>query len=831
MDIMGGSTRVSQAQRPRVVDQETRDRIITDFRHNIVVEAGAGTGKTTLMVARTVYAVVHQRMSLDRIALITFMEKAADEIRSRLAMRLEDVIREGDPLEAALAQRALEQLPGAAITTIHGFAMRTLQRMGPRAAVPLNFRVMDPYEQDELFDQAFRAWLASDGTAAECTRTILGLGLPFERFHTMAKMLSQEPDIPSYSATKPGLDWVDELLATGEKWMQRAQDLAAEDDQGRLQIYDIVRFMRSLKTLDRAAWYKALASWQVGAPKGNRKKWAEASALAEQKEWVADLKESLAAFRQHLADYLLAEFLSLMTQGFLPFWKDFRWQRGQLTFDDLLWEARHVLRRGRGEERDYDMIMVDEFQDTDAVQAEIIIRTLNPSWQGDWTKAPVPAGSLFVVGDPKQSIYRFRGASVETYQMVRAQLQQQGALLLDIVQNFRSRPEIIEPVNTLFTENWPQQLDPARPYVAPYTPLVPYMPADEAPRFIVQGGPTDGSAYDERLFQARLIAEWLKQWVVSEKLAILDPQNGATRMATLGDVALLIPNRTGMSIYQDVLTQAGLAVAPEGGIRFFERDEVRGFQQFLSALRKPQAVLPIVAWLSSPWVGISHRELAQHRRLGGTFAYLEANAQGHPAVLRALAQLRNWHQQWWAWRAEDFFWALYDWSGLPAALSARQDAGALANLEKLADLSRDLGDLWGIDKLCQWLERKVQLRDKEEEGPLPTENDAVHIFTVHRAKGLEWPIVIVANWHSRPRATHPGLRLSQGRIALASKDLLSRDWEALEQEERVRQDAERERLYYVALTRARDYLVVIDTYAPDKSNAWNLYPRWGASKH
>lgn len=824
---MGGLTGQGGVQVNQVVDQKTRERAATDFAHNIVVEAGAGTGKTTLMVERTVYALVDRGIPIERMALITFMEKAAKEIRARLESRLQTVAGEAGDTEAGRrARRALDLLPGSAITTIHGFAMRLLQTAGHHAAVPMNFRVMDVYEQDQLFAETFRNWLQTDPGAARRTQDLLTLGLPFERFQSMAKFLSGEPDVPPCRAVKPDLGWMEEVIAASEERVSQA-DIAQRDDQGWLQMQGIRRFCLALQALPRDGWYRALGAWNLTAPKGNRKKWTDPAALVEQKAWVASLKESVDTFRQALADYLLSEFLDLVQGSFLPYWKAARWRSGQLTFDDLLWEARDFLRQGSDHERLYDMIMVDEFQDTDPVQAEIIVRTLTPAWRGDWTKAPVPAGSLFVVGDPKQSIYRFRGASVETYQRVREKLQQEGALLLDIVQNFRSRPEIISPVNALFAANWPDHFDPARPYVSPYTPLAPFLPPDGVRRLWVEGGPVDKNAYDERLFQARTIAAWLQTHVRSGQLNIADPATGLARPAQLGDVALLIPNRTGMAIYQDALAQAGMAVAPEGGIRFFERDEVRGFQQLLSALRQPQQALHTAAWLSSPWVGISHAELAAHKQRGGTFAYLEDSGQGAETVVRALAQLRQWRGQWWSWRAEDFFWALYDWSALPAVLEQRQDRGGQANLEKMADLSRDLGDAWGSDGFCQWLEKKVRQRDKEEEGALPHIEDAVHIFTVHRAKGLEWPVVIVANWQSAPANAHPGLRIESGRVAMAAGDLQSRDWEALDGEERLRAAAERERLYYVALTRARDYLLVVDTYPPDKPSAWSLHQRMG----
>ncbi len=804
------------------VDQEIRTMAIREGGRNMVVEAGAGTGKTTLMVERTVYALLHRGLPLERIALITFMEKAAGEIRDRLALRLEQEARGEDEERSHRATEALQALPAAAITTIHGFCLRILRSLSYHAPVPINFQVMDTYGREQLFSETFERWMGEDGTAAARVEQLLDQGLPFEKFVDIARELSTEPDVPDYCAVVPSVQWARDIEQEAAQWAALAGREASMDDQGRLQIQEIWRFSQTLAAIDPSGWPKVLSAWHVSAPKGNRRKWQQPGLLAEQKAWVAALRESLETYRQALADYMLSELLQILRARFLPFWKRARWARGQLTFDDLLWETRRYLQEHTKEGSWFDMIMVDEFQDTDAVQAEIIFRTLETGRADHWLNAEIPRGSLFVVGDPKQSIYRFRGADVETYQQVREKLVADGAQTALIVQNFRSRPEIITPVNTLFAGNWPPRFDPGRPYVAPYTPLVPYIGAGGG-GLCVEGGPHQLSALEERQWQADLIADYIGRMTRDPGAQVRDMDSGELRPAGPGDIALLTPSRTGLSVYQDVLVSKGIAVAPEGGIRFFERDEIRGFQQGLSALRKPWMPLHTAAWLNSPWVGVSHQEMAEHVLAGGNLQYLEAQAGGSEHIAALFAQMKAWHRRWWEWRAEDFFWALYDWSPLPRIVGERHDVGALANLEKMADLCRTLGDAWGNDGFSQWLEDKVRHRDKEEEGALPQVEGAVHLSTVHRSKGLEWPIVIVANWQAQTSHSHPGVLREGARIALRAGELQSRDWELLNQEDRVKGEAERERLYYVALTRARDHLLVIDTFPENTASPWSLY--------
>ncbi len=802
------------------VDQEIRDHIIHNFTRNILVEAGAGTGKTTLMVDRAVEAIVEQGVSLERMALITFMEKAANEMKIRVRMRLEDLLESNflDERQRRRVQQALHDLPVSAITTIHGFAKRFLESQGHHAPVPLGFKVMDVYEYEQLFEQTFYQWVKEDTLAANRIEALLNDGLPFERFQQMTQFLSAQDDIPVYQAQKPTTDFVGDMKFQADELVEVATRYAQEMDPGLLQIRDIARFLQTLVDLEPAWRVKALGAWQVTAGKGNKKNWHDGTRLAEQKAFIAALKEQVETFREQLADYLLSEILDLIGSRFLPYWKARRWALGRLSFDDLLWETRDFLRR-QGSDGRYDIIMVDEFQDTDALQAEIIVRMLaTPKVPvvGEWLGTPIPQGKLFVVGDPKQSIYRFRGADVVIYQQMRQKIVEDGGVALSIVQNFRTPAEILEPVNQLFAAHWPHTFDPQQPYVSPYTPLTPFFHAGNGPRLIVDGGEVGGGAYARRLFEARLIARYLRKMVIETPCEVQDGHEGR-RPIRFGDVALLIPNRSGLHVYQQILQQEGITVAPEGGIRFFERDEIRGFQQFLSALRYPDEELYTVAWLLSPWVGFSLRDLAEHKAQGGNFQYFirgDCQKGGSSPILEALARLKAWHQKWWHWRAEDLFWDLYEWSALPQVLSEREDVASLSNLVKMADLCRDLGDDWGNDGFCRWLERKVKNQEREEEGSLPQTQDAVHIVTVHKSKGLEWPLVVVANWNSRPSSQHSGLRIGSHRIAMAVGDLRSRLWEELAEEDHRREQAEIERLYYVALTRARDYLVVVETFDP-----------------
>ena len=816
----------SRDRKMDIADQDVRSQIVHDFTHNILVEAGAGTGKTTLLVERTVEAIVKQGVSLERMALITFLENAAEEIKIRVRDRLEEVAATPgiDRHSKTRALSALHQLPGASITTIHGFSLRILEALSHHAPVPLGFRVMDTYQSEKLFDESFYQWIDTDSISAKRIEELLNYGVSFERFREMAQFLSTCPDVPTYQAPRPDVTFIDAFVSSADELADIASRYARATDQGLIQIREIARYLRNLNLLDSQQRVKSLGTWHLPSAKGNKKNWSAKDRLTEQKVFINLLKEQVDQFKVGLADYMLQEILGLIVDRFLPYWKEQRWRRASLTFDDLLWETRDFL-RNHDSVNSYDLIMVDEFQDTDELQAEIIVRMLTNSRGRDWRTAVIPQGRLFVVGDPKQSIYRFRGANVTIYQFMRQKIAQEGGLTLSIVQNFRTPREILDPVNQLFQRHWPPSFDPSTPYVAPYTPLTPFFSAPGESRLIVKGGLMEDNIYGRRTFEARQIVRLLKKMVIDHPIRIRDGQD--TRLVRLGDVALVVPARSGLYIYQQMLEKGGIAVAPEGGIRFFERDVIRGFQQFFSALRNPSQISNTVGWLLSPWVGFSHEDLARHKSLGGTWNYLlRTEDKGWNKLIQVRDKLEEWHRKWWVWRAEDFFWELYDWSALPSVLAERGDVANLSNLAKMADLCRDLGDEWGNDEFCRWLEGKVYNQEQEEEGPLPQDQDAVHVVTVHKSKGLEWPLVVVANWNVGSVGKHSGMRIESGRIALAQGNLRSRLWDDLTCEDRMKAQAESERLYYVALTRARDYLIVMDTFSKDDngpSAAWSLY--------
>jgi ATP-dependent helicase/nuclease subunit A len=794
----------------KILDQAVRLKALEPGT-NTLVEAGAGTGKTTLLVERAYVAIVEQHIRVSRLVLITFMDKAAAEMRARLREKLERAQNTGTPPEAERARRALRELRRAPITTIHGFCRMILERYAVGHGIPLPFMVMDAYDEERWWQKTFEHWLSTPA-GSQLALQFSELGFSYAVLVKWARAISAWPRVPDFEAQAPEVDGTLARYRDQAQHLVRvARELAAPDDRGRAQIVAIASQLDRMLNVPDPQRLRLLGEWTTGlAPQGNQRGWASRDALRRQKAWIDELRAALQEIRQHIADFYLAQWLRAMRDDFLPQWQAVRWQAGLLTFNDLVWECERILRDEtvrRDLERRFDLIMVDEFQDTDPIQVNILdaLARAGPD-RGRWRP-----GRVFLVGDPKQSIYRFRGADVETYVRVRQAIQDQGGQVLPIVQNFRSHPQILAHVNRLFAEWWPSEPDPEAPYIVPYQPLHAAYPDDGAQHVFLEtvDGPDIGA---QRRQEARRMVDIVRR-AVQEGWPVRASDGRGMRPIGWQDIALVMPQRTGLSVYQEVFEQAGIALAAGMGRGFFQRDEVRGFQCLLQALYDPWDPVPLLGWLRSPWVGLSLEQLLEHRVHGGQWDY-RVSTPGSEEVLSWYRRLAAWRRQT-DWGPEDVLDQALAVTGLLERARAYDDAAMEANLMKLRDLTRDLGDRWGFSEFTRWLTDKVVSGAEEEEAPVARRAGQVAVSTVHQAKGLEWPMVVVGNWKMTDAGLADGVYLdvATGRVGLKAGAWQSRDFSWVDQQYQLRALHEAIRLRYVALTRARDYLVVFSPLA------------------
>jgi ATP-dependent helicase/nuclease subunit A len=458
-------------------DALARQRLREELESTFFVEAGAGTGKTTALVTRIVALVASGRLAeMERLAAITFTEAAAGELRARIRRDLEREARDAaDEAVRTRCRRAAVEVDLATIQTIHSFAATLLRTFPIEAGLPPGFEVLDQIQSDLAFEERFRAWLhdeipsdrPEDRARREMVRRALLLGLTFRDLRDLAHALQEQADLLTPTTTWPREVPPDpvEIANAWGRAVLGLRDFLPHARQGEADV--LVRQIRRVelaatRLADARDADAALAALQ-GFPKpqtnqGNQNDWnADASGTKP----VRAIKETLRQAWDAIAD-ALAQHRRVVLADLLAYARDFtlayaaeRRRQGQATFHDLLTWARDLLRddpgvRARAQRR-FARIFVDEFQDTDPLQAEIVWFLVGDpddapaeNW---WEVRPVP-GKLFVVGDPKQSIYRFRRADVGIYSRILATVPSDQCVVLS--RNFRSLPPILAWVNFHF---------------------------------------------------------------------------------------------------------------------------------------------------------------------------------------------------------------------------------------------------------------------------------------------------------------------------------------------------------------------------------------------
>ncbi|MGC8488438.1 MAG: UvrD-helicase domain-containing protein [Clostridia bacterium] len=794
---------MSGAQVP--VDWTQREQVRTDFAHNLVVEAGAGTGKTTLLVERTLFGLASGQLTLPRLAVVTYLEKAAVELRQRIRSRIAQALdTESDPLVRQRLQRAVVDLPEARIGTLHGLGHGILVRHAIELGLDPRMTVWDAVETERQRESALRAWLREPHPEVV---DALRLGV---RFGDIRLLLETVLDLPGdHTAWGPAPEAVDQLVEgflTVLEHLQMVIDTEQPDpeDRGVRQVVEWRETFSRLASMPASMRVARLYSLKLGAPAGRQANWGGARArLGEQKAVLSALRERLETWQAALAG-TTGKRLVASGEAFAAYFRAWRLERRAVIFDDQVDLVREAL-----QDRDIrdmeagslDAILVDEYQDTSAAQAAIV-RAL-AAGPGRRAADLPPAGRLVLVGDPKQSIYGFNGADlIQARQWSEGLVRDGAAVLVPITVNFRSRPQILERVNETFAAVFATEpdRDPA------YRPLVPHRtdgPAPAVRRYRLYEEGEDLASDAARSREAAAIAALIGR-AVHDGWPVAAPQG--TRRLQFRDVTILVPRRTGLDLYRRALEEAGIPVLGGSGRDFYRRDEVRGLAAVLRAVVLPDDRLAVMAALRSPFFGVEDRLLMRHTLNGGGLSVDEPGDPANPVAV-ALARLGGWSRT---------------WTGRPLAVLLEEVAAPLweemdgrerANVDALIAECARYAERWGGAEYVEWLWTRIRAGDEGDE-PVPAgAADAVQFSTIHRAKGLEWPMVVVANLrHERPPRQDVVLydRAHQ-RWGLKIGPKKTAAFDDVAEELRAEGEAEARRLWYVALTRARDHLIVMET--------------------
>jgi ATP-dependent exoDNAse (exonuclease V) beta subunit len=763
----------------RVNDQQ---QTAVEATGQIFVSAGAGTGKTMVLVERFVRAVCDEGVDVDSILVITYTKRAAAELRARIRARLHELGRHD------LARR----LDGAWISTIHGFCNRLLKTHPLAAGLDPRFRELDDAQGSVLRSEAFDAALAEfvggdpdpDRLRLLATYGIGGLRRMLTGVYETLRSSGRELVLELAETESVLPDAVAEWTAAARCILE---DAPATDAQ------------------------RVAAAGALVLASSEPERLLDLSAVKAKGERAATFDEARVRVEKAALDVVAArdrDLLQALLDAFGARYQDAKDRESVLDFEDLQLRARDLLRRNESvrtrEQLRFRQVCVDEFQDTNRLQCELI------------DQLAAHAESVFFVGDEFQSIYGFRHADVRVFRERRAE----AATVLPLTLNYRSRPEVLAVVNELFGGEFGDDFQPLHAsgdfpdpvFGAPVELLV-----------------TDKSSYADtdvhwRRAEARHIARRVRELV----------DNGD---AEPGEIVLLFAAGTDAEWYEEELRLQGLATYRATGRGYFGQQQVVDLLAYLRLLHNRYDDEALLTVLASPFVGVSNDALVLIRRAASKrplFSGIEKDLppQLAPADERLLTAFLQRFKRLSSTRASlerlcEQIVAAHDYD---LAVLARWDGRRrYANLRKLARLARSYEELRGadIEGFVRFVAEQEAVGAKELEAVAEEEGgDAVRLLTIHAAKGLEFKVVVVADAgrDRQPPAPDEILALSDGRFGFkvahpsTGKRLDAAGYEAVRAARKAEEDAERLRLYYVAMTRAVDRLLVSGAIDPTRQS-------------
>lgn len=813
---------------PRFDDAAARVRIRESLAESLVVEAAAGTGKTTELVNRIVQVLRAGLTTIDKIVAVTFTHKAAGELKLRLRVELDRTRNNArDAADAAHLEHALAHLEEASIGTIHAFCAQLLRERPVEAAVDPAFGELAESEQSRLFDRAFRSWMerqlnqASPGLRRALSRLAYRdsweSGPPADQLKWAGRMLIEWRDFPAPWRRMP---WDREAEIDGLVSRIRQQQPRLRISYAMQPVHDFVQW------LDRAEWsqrrdYDTLESLLLKLRRDMRNR---------KSKGLEDLLTRLEDFRNRADADLAAQLREEMIE-LLERYEELKRKSGKLDFLDLLILARNLV-RDREEVREYlqrryTHIFVDEFQDTDPLQAEILLLlAADDPRQDDWTETSTVPGKLFAVGDPKQSIYKFRRADVTLYQSIRDRLVARGAGLVHLTRSWRSVRPIQECVNAAFAPEMTGDVEAGQADYVPLDGSIPPIPGQPAIVALPAPRPYGMRSISKQAINACLpdsITAFVS-WLIQEsgwKVRAPEPVPIQAR-----HICILFRRFTnfGSDLTRDYargLEARGVPHVLVGSKSFHHREEVETLRTALTAIEWPDDELSNYATLRGAMFAIDDATLLRYSHEVSRllpFAKPSENAlEAMPAefepvraALELLADLhrgRNWRPI--AETVNRLLEATRAHAGFALRPAGNQ---VLANVYRIADLARQF-ELSGGISFRGFVEELAAQAEKAEvaEAPVLEEGaEGVRMMTVHAAKGLEFPVVILADMTANLSANEPERFVDPANELCATRLLRCAPWELLDHVdyEKRREDAEGVRVAYVAATRAKDLMVI-----------------------
>ncbi|GAB6280312.1 MAG: UvrD-helicase domain-containing protein [Thermovirga sp.] len=848
----------------------------------VVVSAGAGAGKTLTLAWRFVRLVAVNRIPVDRILTITFTEKAALEMRERIRRLMTELPREMPEFAPSLAE-AVSRLDEAYVSTIHAFSMRVLKECGLTVDMDPGVRVISPPEENAFWqflersidrDEAVSLTDALDPLWQERASTLLAsreasdIANTFGAGNLCRTAAASIPLFESRNLSPDSLwEWAENIdgrdsALSGElldlfapqwekawetwlrlilpeagapgifegdktKFSERAMNFMRRWDSANPERKDLPCFILGLMA-------KEGLIGNLSGSTGKCMKLVKESCISVTGEGLSDYRDSRSSWTA-AAEWLVRGFSpeeTLLRKVMLRFisvcWKLFesaKSSRGTLSFEDMIKGARDALSREPSYADRFRHIIVDEFQDTNSLQDELLS-----------SLTPPPGGTVFLVGDLQQSIYRFRHAEPEIFWRRIREAEDSGASLVNLDVTFRCRQEVMDQVNSLFGKTWEQGI--ARSSGKRFTPLMPPVSRDwwkarqtvSARPFeiIIAANAEDGSPMNTATLRKTalgLLADRVLE-AVSSKATVWDSDGSggfAPRPVEFRDIAVLVPSRTFYDILEKAFVEErGIPTYFEGNRNYFERGEVRDAVRLLEAIADPADALAMASFLASPLSGLTPRQasdLISGSARGGGKTLSTNLAEAFPETA---AWFNGCRRAGLAAGPSRAIALLLENDRILLSYPSWRRSRIAANLRRGVDLAREYETSMGRSLSgCVAYLRDVTRRemDSKEADILGEDDDMVRVMTVHAAKGLEFPVVAVTGLEQGIRTRRQGTRMTPSvRLGIASS-AIPEEWTGGAQAKTLAGEIhdifetrealeEKERLLYVACTRAKDSLIL-----------------------
>jgi ATP-dependent helicase/nuclease subunit A len=845
-----------------MIDQRDRDRIAEDLQTTLLVEAGAGSGKTTSLVGRLVALIETGSARVDNIAAITFTNKAADEMKERFRIELERKLQtaSGPPRECLSA--ALENMNQMFIGTIHAFCGTLLRERPIEAGLDPVFTEMDD-EADQAFrDRCWEEYLLQleerglQGPFQELLQLRVDVNTLKEVYHRVS--LFTDVHIPATEAERPDFDVIRHSLFPMADEAYRFMP-TSEPDKGWdtlqallrtvVQKREYVDFSNDMRLLELALEFERKIDV-------TQNRWLDKKMAKEFKEHFQEWQvRVLFPFLQSWREYLYPKLIRFIVPA-LEYGQEKRLAAGMLNFQDLLMKTAELLRehpevRKYFSDR-YERLLVDEFQDTDPIQAEMMFLLTGDGddpCEKDWRRLTPRAGSLFVVGDPKQSIYRFRRADIAVYNEVKERIRQCGAVL-QLRANFRSIQDIGHFVNGQFIGRFPLR---ETEHQAAYVRMETVAPNPRTVKkalhgiYVLNYAKIPGGKEEVARVDAARIARYIA-WACRGGNLMIQEKRGqdeyVLRPARPSDFLILTKTMEFIHLYAEQLDLQGIPADTSGSSAIYE--EIHALGQLALCLADPSDKAALLSVLRGPLFGVSDRALFQYKQEGQGFSLFtlpeESQCSEHSLpVLHALSKLGiflDWIKQHAALSA--FSRIVEDLGILPFA--AVQQAGATRAgtlIKVMQTLQQDPFASASWSALTEKLGAFCRDKGIEMSSLYAGGHQAVRVMNLHKAKGLEAPVVFLAcpcgeSDHDATQFIDRAKMPAEGYFTMIrqkgeyQKELIAQPagWEQMNLQEREFMNAEHDRLLYVAATRAKQ-MVAISMYPEQPAKCpWTALTEW-----